>query len=87
MRKGGRLVVVGLFGGAIRLAIPMFPLRAVAIQGSYVGSPKEMGELMALVRAGAVAPIPLSPRPLERAEATLGDLEAGRIVGRAVLKP
>ena len=87
IRKGGKLVVVGLFGGAMRLALPMFPLRAVAIQGSYVGSPKEMGELMALVRAGAVAPIPLSPRPLERAEATLGDREAGRIVGRAVLKP
>lgn len=87
VRKGGKLVVVGLFGGAIRLALPMFPLRAVAIQGSYVGSLAEMGELMALVRAGEVAPIPLSPRPLDRAEATLGDLKAGRIVGRAVLKP
>ena len=87
LRKGGKLVIVGLFGGALRLALPMFPLRAAAIQGSYVGSPKEMAELMALVRAGAVAPIPVSPRPLDRAQATLADLQAGRIVGRAVLKP
>lgn len=87
MRKGGKLVIVGLFGGALRLPVPMFPLRAVAIQGSYVGSLKEMGELMALVRTGATEPIPVSPRPLDRAEATLSDLRAGRIVGRAVLTP
>ncbi|HUI19185.1 MAG TPA: alcohol dehydrogenase [Alphaproteobacteria bacterium] len=87
LRKGGVLVVVGLFGGAFAAPIPMFPLRAVAVVGSYVGSFAEMGELMALARAGAIAPIPLSPRPLADAEATLQELKGGRIVGRAILKP
>lgn len=87
LRKGGTLVVVGLFGGAFQTPIPMLPLRAVAIQGSYVGSLAEMGELMALAKAGRVEAIPLSPRPLDAAEATLNDLKGGRIVGRAILKP
>ncbi|MFI4989165.1 MAG: zinc-binding dehydrogenase, partial [Alphaproteobacteria bacterium] len=87
LRKGGTLVVVGLFGGAFQTPIPMLPLRAVAIQGSYVGTLAEMSELMALVRAGQVDAIPLSPRPLAEAEATLNDLKGGRIVGRAILRP
>ncbi len=87
LRKGGVLVVVGLFGGAFQTPLPMLPLRAVAIQGSYVGTLAEMAELMALVRAGSVEAIPLSPRPLAEAEATLNELKGGRIVGRAILKP
>jgi alcohol dehydrogenase/propanol-preferring alcohol dehydrogenase len=87
LRKGGKLVAVGLFGGAFSTALPMFPLRAVTIQGSYVATLAEMGELMALARAGEIEPIPVSPRPLEAAEASLQDLKAGRILGRAVLKP
>jgi alcohol dehydrogenase/propanol-preferring alcohol dehydrogenase len=52
LRKGGRLVVVGLFGGALELALPLLPMRTVAIEGSYVGSLQEMRELMALAHAG-----------------------------------
>ena len=87
LRKGGSLVVVGLFGGSFSTPIPMLPLRAVSVRGSYVGSFAEMGELMALARAGALAPMPLSPRRLAAAQATLEELKAGRIVGRAILKP
>ncbi|HYM31913.1 MAG TPA: alcohol dehydrogenase [Candidatus Cybelea sp.] len=87
LRKGGKLVIVGLFGGAFSMPIPMFPFRAITIQGSYVGSLAEMHELLALAKAGAVQPIPLATRPLSQAGATLADLKAGRIVGRVVLKP
>jgi D-arabinose 1-dehydrogenase-like Zn-dependent alcohol dehydrogenase len=87
IRKGGKLVVVGLFGGALRIALPMLPLRAIALQGSYVGSLADMAALMTLAKAGALDPIPLTSRPLDQAEATLQDLKAGRVVGRAVLKP
>ncbi len=37
MRKGGTLVVVGLYGGALSFPMPFFPQRAIAIRGSYVG--------------------------------------------------
>ncbi len=61
--------------------------QGVAVVGSYVGSPKEMAELMELVGGGAVKPLPVATRPLDQAGQTLEDLEAGRIVGRVVPTP
>jgi D-arabinose 1-dehydrogenase-like Zn-dependent alcohol dehydrogenase len=87
LRKGGKVIVVGLFGGAIPLSIATLPLRAIAIEGSMVGSLAEMGELMQLARSGAVQPLRLEPRPLEDADRALQDLRAGRVHGRAVLAP
>ena len=85
--RGGKYVIVGLFGGDITLSLPLLPMRAITIQGSYVGSLAEMKELLALVATGKVPPVPISERRLEDAYRVLEDLKAGRIVGRAVLKP
>jgi D-arabinose 1-dehydrogenase-like Zn-dependent alcohol dehydrogenase len=85
--KGGAAIVVGLFGGSFTLPVPMFPLRALTFMGSYVGSPAEASELMALVKAGKVAPIPVETRPLEATGRSLDDLRAGKIVGRVVITP
>ena len=87
LRKGGKAVVVGLIGGTFQMPIAMFPLRAIAIEGSYVGSLAEAHEMMALVRDGKVAPIPVEARPLDAANSALDDLRAGEIVGRVVLAP
>jgi D-arabinose 1-dehydrogenase-like Zn-dependent alcohol dehydrogenase len=87
VRKGGRLVVVGLLGGRLAMPLPMLPLRALTIAGSFVGSLGEFAEMMALVRAGAVPPIPIETRPLDDAGRSLDDLRAGRVVGRVVLVP
>ncbi len=87
LRKGGKLVVVGLYGGAISISLPLLPLRARSIVGSFVGTLPELQDLLALVTGGAVAPIPIETRSLERADETVDDLKAGRIVGRAVLVP
>ena len=40
--KGGKVIVVGLFGGDVTMPTPFLPLRAMTIQGSYVGSLTEM---------------------------------------------
>jgi len=85
--RGGKYVIVGLFGGDITLSLPLLPMRAIAVQGSYVGSLAEMKELLALVATGKVPPVPISERRLADAHAVLEDLKAGRIVGRAVLRP
>ena len=85
--RGGKYVIVGLFGGDITLSLPMLPIRALTIQGSFVGSLAEFRALMALVEEGAVGAVPLHERPLAEAEAALRELKAGRIVGRAVLRP
>jgi D-arabinose 1-dehydrogenase-like Zn-dependent alcohol dehydrogenase len=85
--KGGAAIVVGLIGGTFSLPIPMFPLRALAVMGSYVGSPAEAAEMMRLVKAGKVAPIPVETRPLAETSRSLDDLRAGRVVGRVVITP
>jgi D-arabinose 1-dehydrogenase-like Zn-dependent alcohol dehydrogenase len=85
--KGGRLVIAGLIGGHINISIPSLPLRGIAINGNYVGSLAEARAMLALVRAGAIAPIPIVKRPLAEAQAALDDLRHGKVVGRQVLVP
>lgn len=85
--KGGRLVIVGLFGGGLSLPVPLFPLREVSVAGSYVGTLEELRELLVLARAGKVGRPRVEARPLDDAEAALSELQAGRITGRAVLVP
>lgn len=87
LRKGGKLVIAGLIGGTFSLPLPMFPLRAIAIEGSFVGSLAEAKEMLDLVRTRGIEPIPLDMRPLDAANASLDDLRAGRVVGRIVLTP
>ena len=86
LAAGGTLIVVGLFGGALQLPLPLLPLKQVTIRGSYVGSPAEMSELLALGRSGSVPELPLDERPLAAAQAALDDLRAGRVIGRVVLR-
>lgn len=87
LTKGGRLVVVGLFGGDITLSTPVIPLRAITIQGSYVGSLGELQELLELVRQKGLPALPVATRPLTSAGAALNDLRAGNVIGRLVLMP
>jgi alcohol dehydrogenase/propanol-preferring alcohol dehydrogenase len=87
LTKGGKLVIVGLFGGGAPWALPLIPIKAITIQGSYVGNLRETQELLDLVRAKKIPPIPVTPMPLAKANDALVDLQKGRLVGRAVLTP
>jgi len=87
VRRGGKVVMVGLFGGDSPLSLASMPMRMLTIEGSYVGNLEELHELMALVRNGKVQPMPYSTRPLEAANDVLEELKAGKIVGRVVLRP
>lgn len=87
LRKGGSLVIVGLFGGSLVLPVPHFPLREVTVRGSYVGSLPEFHELMDLARSGRFGPVAVEPRPLDQADATLYDLKNSKVSGRVVLVP
>ena len=86
-KKGGQVVVVGLFGGAFQMPIPMFPLSAKSIGGSFVGSLEETKEMLELVKQGKVDPIPVAKRDIKEATQTLDDLREGNITGRVVLQP
>src|ERR1700755_3101814 len=87
LTKGGKLIIVGLFGGGAPWALPLIPIKAVTIQGSYVGNLRETRELLSLVRAKNIPPIPVTPMPLAKANDALLDLQKGKLVGRAVLTP
>ena len=85
--KGGKYIIVGLYGGDITISLPPFPMRAVTMQGSYVGSVSEMAELIELVKRTGLPPVPVATRPLADVNAVLGELRAGKVVGRVVLTP
>lgn len=87
IRKGGRVIVVGLFGGAAQLPVPMIPLKNATIMGSYVGTLDDMREMMALALSGKVPPQPVATKPLSEANAVLDALRTGKIVGRVVIRP
>jgi len=87
VRRGGRIVIVGLFGGALQLPLPLIPLRALSIVGSNTGTLAEAQEMMSLVRAGRIRAIPLTRRPLADAESALSALQRGAVTGRVVLVP
>jgi D-arabinose 1-dehydrogenase-like Zn-dependent alcohol dehydrogenase len=87
VRRGGKVVVVGLFGGGMSMPIAMFPIRALTIGGSYVGSLAEAEAMMEMVRAGQIDPIPVKEVPLSSANQVLEDLKAGKVIGRVVLTP
>ena len=84
LRKGGRLVLVGLYGGEIPVSTVATIQRAITIQGSYVGTVAELKEVVALARAGKVKPIPIERRSLAEVSKTLDQLKAGTVIGRVV---
>jgi D-arabinose 1-dehydrogenase-like Zn-dependent alcohol dehydrogenase len=85
--KGGRVIIVGLFGGDITISTPILPMKALTLQGSYVGSLAEMKELLALVKQAGLPAQPVATRPLAGADSALSELRAGKVVGRLVLTP
>ena len=85
LRKGGKLVQVGLFGGEMTLPLPLMAIRALTVQGSYVGSPVDLRELVKLAQGGKVAPLPVTEMPQREADAALMRLRDGKVTGRVVL--
>ena len=86
LRKGGKLVQVGLFGGDLTLALPLMAIRALTVQGSYVGTPGELRELIALAQKGKLSALPVTTVPQFQANDALMSLRDGRVTGRLVLK-
>ena len=86
LRKGGRYVLCGLFGGELVQPLPSFPLRAISIAGSYVGNLQELKEVVALAKKKKLKPIPFATRPAADVNAILENLKAGKVLGRVVLE-
>jgi len=85
LRKGGRYVICGLYGGELVHPLPPIAQRAIGIIGSYVGSLAELKDVVALAKKGRLKRAPVETRPADAANTALEDLKGGRIVGRVVL--
>jgi alcohol dehydrogenase/propanol-preferring alcohol dehydrogenase len=86
LAKGGKLIQVGLFGGELMLPLPIMAIRALTVQGSYVGNPKELRELVKLAQAGDLQALPVATVPQSQANDALMRLRDGKVTGRLVLK-
>ena len=87
LRKRGKLVLVGLFGGELKLNLVSMPTRAYKIIGSYTGSISEMVELVSLAKRGVIKPVVSERFKLDQATEALSRLEEGKITGRGVINP
>jgi D-arabinose 1-dehydrogenase-like Zn-dependent alcohol dehydrogenase len=85
--KGGKIIMVGLFGGAAPWSLPLIAMKAVTIQGNYLGSLSELTELLDLVRSKKIPPMPIMPARLEDVNQMLSELREGKVLGRVVLTP
>lgn len=83
----GRLILVGLGGGAAQLPLPILPLYGAQIRGNFTGTLAELRELVETVKRGGIAPVVTGSYRLEEANEVLGRLERGEIRGRVVLAP
>jgi propanol-preferring alcohol dehydrogenase len=87
LRRRARLVLVGLFGGELRLSLVAMPTRAYKIIGSYTGSLQDMVELVSLAKRGVVKPVISNRFRLSQATEALTMLKKGKIVGRGIINP
>jgi D-arabinose 1-dehydrogenase-like Zn-dependent alcohol dehydrogenase len=85
LRKGGRYVICGLYGGELTHPLPPIAQRAIGIIGSYVGSLQELKEVVALAKKRKLKAMPVATRPAAEAARALEDLKAGKVIGRVVL--
>jgi propanol-preferring alcohol dehydrogenase len=87
LRRRAKLVLVGLFGGELRLSLVSMPTRAYKLIGSYTGTLSDMTELVSLAERGVIKPLVSNRFKLNQATEALTMLKEGKIVGRGVINP
>jgi NAD+-dependent secondary alcohol dehydrogenase Adh1 len=85
LRRGGTYSIVG-YGGVVTVPTVAMITREIRIIGNFVGSYRDLAELMELQRQGRVT-VSAKEYSLGDAARALDDLRQGRILGRAVLIP
>jgi len=86
-RKRGRVVQVGLAGGAAKLQAIESWKPEVQFSYSWWGSIKELREVLAMADDGRLTPIPLEFEPLANINDVYERVKSGRVKGRAVITP
>jgi propanol-preferring alcohol dehydrogenase len=87
LRRRGRVVLVGLFGGELKLSLVSMPTRAYRLIGSYTGSLSDLIELVSLAKRRVIEPVVSHRFKLSQATEALQMLKDGKILGRGVINP
>lgn len=87
LRRRARLVLVGLFGGELKLSLVSMPTRAYKLIGSYTGSLNDLIELVSLAKREVIKPVVSNRFKLNQATEALQMLKDGKILGRGVINP
>ena len=87
LRRRARVVLVGLFGGELKLSLVSMPTRAYKLIGSYTGTISDLIELVSLARRGVIKPVVSNRFKLDQATDALTMLKDGKILGRGVINP
>jgi propanol-preferring alcohol dehydrogenase len=87
LRRRAKLVLVGLFGGELRLNLVSMPTRAYKLIGSYTGTLSDMVELLSLAKRDVIKPVVSDTFKLSQVTEALSKLKEGKIIGRGVINP
>jgi propanol-preferring alcohol dehydrogenase len=87
LRRRAKLVLVGLFGGELKLNLIAMPTRSYKLIGSYTGSMNDLIELVSLAKRGIIKPVISHRFKLDEATKALKMLKDGQILGRGVINP
>lgn len=87
LRKGGKLIFVGLFGGHLTLTLPMIPLRAIELLGCLTGNLQQLKTVVSFAEKDPIKSVVARKFPFENAREALALLRDGKITGRSVLCP
>ncbi|MCO5732191.1 alcohol dehydrogenase [Rhizobium sp. SSA_523] len=85
LRKGGRMVQVGLFGGELAIPLYSLALKGISICGSITGTLEDLADVLRLAREGRLRPLPIETLPKSRVNLALARLAGGAVQGRLVL--
>ena len=87
LRRRAKVVLVGLFGGELKLNLVAMPTKAYRIIGSYTGTIQDMAELVSLANRKVIKPVVSDRFKLSEATEALTKLKEGKIIGRGVINP
>ena len=87
LRRRAKVILVGLFGGELKLSLVTMPTRAYKIIGSYTGSLNDLDELVSLAKRKIIKPLVSDKFKLDQATEALSKLKDGKIMGRGVITP
>ncbi|GAA1430511.1 alcohol dehydrogenase AdhP [Microlunatus lacustris] len=87
LRRGGRLVCVGMPADGAAMSIPIFEtvIKGLSILGSIVGTRQDLAEVFALHAAGRTRVI-AEPRQLEDVNDAIAEVLAGQVPARLVFE-